>query len=158
MILRLPYQPVPLDPRRPVPPTLPAGAKVRWRPLVRVRLLGPTGQYWDFDQALVDSGADDTVFHLGWDKMLGIRLRPDAGHGHRWRGKQYPLRYGDVELQLTDDVTVWRWPALVAFSPAPISYPLLGRCGCFEFLDVRFKDADRVVEFEDNRLYPGTIK
>jgi hypothetical protein len=145
-----------LDPSKPVPPSLPANARVRWRPLVRARLIGPRG-HWDFDKALVDSGADDTVFRLGWDKLLGVPLRSDTGQGHRWRGKWYPLRYGDVELELTDDVRMWRWSAVIAFSPAAIPYALLGHGGCFQFLDVRFLDADRFVEFEDNRNWRGRI-
>ncbi len=159
MILRLPYQPVALDPTKPVPPSLPVGSKVRWRPLVRVLIIGPgTGRYKKFDKALVDSGADDTLFPIGTDRILGVRLRPETGHGHRWRGNWCPLRFGDVELELTDDLSFMRWPAIVGFSPAPMPYPFLGHCGCIQFLDAKFLDSDRVVEFEPNRLFRGTVR
>ncbi len=67
------------------------------------------------------------------------------------------MRFGDVELELSDDVSVWLWPAIVAFSAAPLPYPLLGHCGCLEFINAKFLDADRLVELETNRLYPGIV-
>jgi hypothetical protein len=43
----------------------------------------------------------------------------------RWRGQAYPLPFGDVELPLSDDKgEVWRWPAVVAVSPAPMRWRL----------------------------------
>src|SRR5712671_4765933 len=39
-----------------------------------------------------------------------VILRPHLGHGLRWRGQSYPLRFGDVELELSDSVQVCRWP------------------------------------------------
>jgi hypothetical protein len=62
-----------------------------------------------------------------------------------------------VELELSDDTgAVWRWPAVVGFSPAPMRYPILGTCGCLQFFDPRFRGEDRIVEIETNRSYPGT--
>ncbi|MCI0739253.1 MAG: retroviral-like aspartic protease family protein [Gemmataceae bacterium] len=155
-MIRLSYQAVLLDPNKPPPPSLPAGAQVRWRPLVRVRVIGPGRRHWDCDKALVDSGADDTLIPYHVAKMIGAQLLPDQGHAHHWRGMRYALRFARVELELTDDVSVWRWPALVAFSPAAIRYPLLGHCGFMEYIETRFLDADRRVELEPNSWYPGT--
>ena len=80
----------------------------------------------------------------------------DSGHRVRWRGQLYPLRFGDVELLLSDNAFAWRWPAVVAFSPAPIRYPILGQGGCLQFMDAYFLGADLVVELETNPSYPGT--
>ena len=156
MMLRLPYQPVMLDPTKPPPPSLPSGAQVRWRPLIRIRILGPTKRHWDCDKALVDSGADDTLIPLDVAKLIAAQLLPDQGHGHSWRGTRHSMRFAKVELELTDDVSVWRWPALVAFTTAPLRYPLLGHCGFFEYIEAKFLDASRIIELEPNSAYPGT--
>ena len=154
-MLSFPYQDEPL--RGLPPPSLPPGATVRWRPIVPVRLIGFGGRSRYFTRAVFDPCADDTVFHIGLSTVLGIRLRPDTGHVVRWRGQTYPLRFGDVELELADDTgEVWRWPAVVSFSPAVMRYPILGTCGCLQFFDSRFRGEDRLVEIETNRSYPGT--
>jgi hypothetical protein len=154
LMLRFLYQDEPLT--GPAPPSLPAGAQVRWRPLVPVTVIGPGGQLRDFGRAVVDPAADDTVFPLDTAWRIGVRLRPDTGHRVRWRGQLHPLRFGDVELLLTDNASVWRWPAVVGFSPAPLRYPILGQAGCLHFMDTRFLGADRWVDLETNRSYPGT--
>jgi hypothetical protein len=153
-MLRFPYLEEPLVGL--APPSLPVGAVIRWRPLVPVTLIGPTGQMWDYGRAVLDPAADDTVFPLDTARRIGARLRPDTGHRIRWRGQLHALRFGDVELLLTDNGSTWRWPAVVGFSPAPLRYPILGQSGCLEFLDARFLGADRILELETNRAYAGT--
>ena len=155
-MLQFPYEPVPLTG---VPPaSLPSTATARWRPFVPVTIVGPTGVSRYFKRALVDPGADDTVFPLDIVTRLHVVLRPDTGHRLRWRGQLYPLRYGDVELQLAESGTVYRWTAVVCFSNAPIPYRILGYAGCLEFFDVTFRGADRLVDIEPNPSYAGTIK
>jgi hypothetical protein len=154
-MLRFPYLPEPLG--GPPPPSLPAGATVRWRPLLPVHIIGPTGQVRYFPRALFDPGADDTIFPMDLVPSLGVILMPETGQGVRWRGQRHPLRFAHVELELSDESSsVWRWPAIVGFSPAPIRYPLLGIAGCLQFFDVQFRGEDRTVELETNRSYPGT--
>jgi hypothetical protein len=155
-MLQFPYQEELLT--GPVPPSLPAGSTSRWRPLVPVALIRPAGRRRLFSRALLDPGADDTVFPLGIAGPIGVMLRADTGHGIRWRGQGYPLRFGDVELELSDDTAVWRWPAVVGFSPAPLRYPILGVCGCLQFFDAWFRGADRQVEIALNPSYPGTVQ
>jgi len=154
-MLRYPYQPVPLV--GPAPPSLPPTATARWRPFAPVTIIGPTGVSRHFQRALVDPGADDTVFPLELVERLGVVLRPDTGHKLRWRGQVYQLRYGDAELELSDGDTLCRWTTAVCFSRAPIPYRILGYAGCLEFFDVTFHGADQIVELEANLSYPGTI-
>jgi hypothetical protein len=143
-MLRFPYQDEALA--GPPPPSLPLGAVVRWRPLAPVTIIGAGGVFRDFGRAVLDPAADDTVFPLDTAQRLGIRLRPDTGHRVRWRGQLHPLRFGDAELLLTDNASVWRWPAVVGFSPAPLRYPILGQAGCLQFIDAYFLGANRVAE------------
>jgi hypothetical protein len=105
----------------------------------------------------LDTGADDTIFPIDIATLVGVALRPDSGFGIRWRGQPYQLRFGDVELELADGSgAVWRWPATVGFTPAPIRYPILGNAGCLCFFDALFRGDDRLIELEANRLFPGT--
>jgi hypothetical protein len=154
-MLTFPYADEPLQ--GPVPLTLPPTATVRWRPLIPIRVIAGNGQFVTTDRALLDTGADDSIFAMKFATQMGLKLRPVTSHSLRWRGQTYALRYGDVELELSDATgQVWRWPALVAFSPAPLRYPILGNCGCLEFFDALFRGAARVVERETNPAYPGT--
>ena len=139
----------------PPPPSLPSGVLYRSRPLIPVTIIGPSGLVRDFGRAVVDPAADDSVFPLDTAARIGVVLRPDTGHRVRWRGQLHPLRFADVELVLTDNLVVWRWPAVVAFSPAPLRYPILGQSSCLQFIDARFLGADLVVELETNQTYPG---
>src|SRR5687767_11679692 len=132
-MLQFPYQAEPLG--GPAPPSLPAIATNRWRPLVPVTILGPTGTQRFFPRAVLDPGADDTVFPLAFAPFLAVTLLADTGHGLRWRGQSYPLRFGHVELEFSAGAHVWRWPAVIGFSAASIRYPILGIAGCLQFFD-----------------------
>ena len=154
-MLQFPYEPVPLT--GPAPPSLRSTATAHWRPFAPVTIVGPTGVSRHFQRALIDPGADDTVFPLDLVSVLRVVLRPDTGHRLRWRGQQYPLRYGEVALQLAEGGTTFRWTAVVCFCNAPIPYRILGNAGCLEFFDVTFRGADRLVEFEPNESYAGII-
>jgi hypothetical protein len=120
-----------------------------------VDVIGPTGLLRSFGRAVLDPAADDTVFSLDTAGRISVTLRPDRGHRVRWRGQLYPLGFGHVDLLLADDVSGWRWPAVVGFSPAPIRYPILGQGGCLQFFDARFLGASLVVELDANHSYPG---
>ena len=130
-MLQFPYEPVPLI--GPPPASLPSTATAHWRPFAPVTIVGPIGISRYFKRALVDPGADDTVFPVGHRAHTPVVLRPDTGHRLRWRGQLYPLRYGEVALQLAEGGTVYRWTAIVCFSNAPIPYHILGNAGCLEF-------------------------
>lgn len=153
-VMRFSYQPEPLTAAP--PPSLPVTTAARWRPLIPVRVMGPTGKYYDYGHALLDTAADDCVFPFDLVQRLAVQLRPFSGHGVRWRGQHHALRFGDVELEIAADGMVWQWPAVIGFSPAPIRYPILGQAGCLQFFDAKFFGADLAVELEVNRAYPGT--
>jgi hypothetical protein len=154
MILRFPYLEEPLH--GPPPPSLAPAAQRRWRPLIPVTISGPPARSAFFPRALLDSGADDTVFPLDVAAQLGLSLLPATGHAMRWRGQHQPLRYGQVVLELADAAgNLLRWPAVIAFTPVNLRYPLLGVAGCLEFLDARFLGKLREVELEPTDALPS---
>lgn len=132
-------------------------AQERWRPIVPIRVYGPSGNSLFIYRVVVDTGADDTIFPLDVASRLGIRLLPATGHAMRWGAQRHALRFGVVELELVDIVGgTLRWPATVAFTAANVRYPLLGMCGCLEFLDVKFLGKAQVLEVEPNSSFPVT--
>jgi hypothetical protein len=154
-MLRFPYQDEPLT--GPAPPSLALGATDRGRPLIPVEIFGTGGLSRQFTRAFVDPAADDTVFPLDTARQIGAVLRPDTGHRVRWRGQLHAPRFGGMEILLEDGINVWRWPAIIRFSPAQIRYPILGTSGCLQFLDAHFRGAHRIVELETNPTFPGTV-
>jgi hypothetical protein len=139
-VIELPYQLV-----------WPAG---RWRPLVAVRLWGPTGAFRDFGQASLDTGSDDTLFPLTVAVAVGIALDPQTSL-IRWRGSSFGMRFGQAELELWDGQTSLRWPAQVGFTAAPLAYPLLGHQGTLQFFEARFLGDRRIAQLEVNGSFPG---
>jgi hypothetical protein len=152
-MLQFPYLEELLVGRAPL--TLPPGAISRWRPLIPVTIGGPAG-YFVAGKALLDTGSDDTVFPVDLLPVLGVSPRPDKSHRIRWRGQSYAIEYADVSITLADDMSTYRWLALVTFSAAPLPYPILGNNGCLQYFDARFLGTDRTVELEPNWAYPGT--
>lgn len=159
MSMRFPYQPVLLQ--GPPPPTLPPHATARHRPLVPVRVTDPaTGKSSNVNAALLDSGADDSIFPLPLAHLLGVALLPEVptGHAIRWGGSPHRIRFGRVGLELSDGIETASWEAVVAFSAAPIRYPILGQCGCLHFFNADFRGADQEVVLEANSSFPGVTR
>jgi hypothetical protein len=154
-MLRFPYQDEPLASHP--PPSLSPSATVRWRPLIAVTIIGPLAKRRVFSRALLDPGADDTVFPLAVAGLIDVALRPDTGHSLRWRGQGHSLRFGDADLELSDGNATWRWQAVIGFSLAPLRYPILGLSGCLQFFDARFLGERRFIELETNATFSGTI-
>jgi hypothetical protein len=112
-----------------------------------------------FGRALVDSGANDTLFPLDAATLLNIPLLASTGHAMRWRGQRFQLTYGTVDLELQDDDgKTLCWQAVVAFTSAGLRYPLLGMCGCLEVLDARLVGVDRMIELEPNASFPQSTR
>jgi hypothetical protein len=154
-MVQFPYLDEPL--LGPRPPSMPAHFTARWRPLIPISAVGPTGRRRFFPRALADSGADDTVLPISIAISLGVSLLSHSGHGIRWRGQSYQLRFGNLVLQLDDGAQFIKWTAVVGFSSAPIKYPILGINGCLQFFGARFVGDRQVLELETNSIFCGTV-
>ena len=120
-----------------------------------MRIIGRTASR-HFPEALVDPGSVDTIFPSSVAQSIGVVLLPDSGFVVRWRGTAYPIRFGDVELELRGHGQTWQWTARVGFTQAALPYVILGHFGFLQYLDVTYRGYDQVVELETNASYPGT--
>ncbi|MFO0929195.1 MAG: aspartyl protease family protein [Gemmataceae bacterium] len=150
MGLVFPYRPG----RSPRPVISLGGRTVRPRPLVDVTLLGPSGS--KVVMALLDTGADDSVFPERVAMSIGID--PSTVPHHTMAGVGSPpqvIAYAPVTLRLTDGNEFREWPAIVGFTAARMTHPLLGFAGCLQFFDALFCGEREEVELAVNNLYPG---
>lgn len=158
MSIALPFQIVPLQ--GPAPPTLPAGASFRLRPLITARVINPqNGRSFTLRHAVVDSGADDTVLPDRVAAAIGLAQNQFVQSAHQivWSGRAWPLKFADIELEICDAHEVYRWLARVAFSAAPTRFPLLGQASCFRVFDITFQASPQFVVFEPIPAFPGSI-
>jgi hypothetical protein len=131
------------------------GRWVRPRPIVSVTLIGPKDTR--ARDALLDSGADDTLFPEKLAADLGIDLtNAPQTTGSGIGGRQVPVRYAQLNLRLSDGIELREWTAWVGFTPGPLSLPVLGFAGCLQFFKATFFGDVEKVELEVNQLYPGT--
>src|SRR5437879_85033 len=106
MSLRYRYVQVPVN--RPVLPL--GGRHVRPRPLVPVTLIGPGGT--SVQRAIVDSAADDTVFHERIAAVIGIDLsQAPAGTASGVGSSGIAVRYAQVTLRLAAGQERREWVA-----------------------------------------------
>lgn len=152
-MLQFPYQDEPLFGT--TPHSLPPTATYRYRPLTPIAIAGPLRR-WQTTRAVLDTGSDDTIFPTAIMQLIGAVALPDRGSRIVWHGKRFSIQYAQVGLFLADESSTYSWQAIVAFTPAPLKYPLLGVAGCLQYFDARFLGADLTVELEANWTYPGT--
>ena len=137
-------------------PVWPLGGRMgRPRPVVTVGLTGSAGSWTG--TALLDSGADDTVFPDDVAALLGLDLTAaPTGAASGVGMAPFPIRYAEVRVRLTDGQEFREWPARVGFTSAPLKRGLLGFAGFFQFFTATFDGDREQVELTVNALYPGT--
>lgn len=127
----------------------------RPRPIVYITVIGPLGT--SLEEALLDTGSDDTVFPEGVATIIGLDLtNAPTGSASGVGMTVATIRYAEVTLRLTDGLEFREWPARVGFTPAPIKRSLLGFAGFFQFFTAAFDGDREQVELTVNATYPGT--
>ena len=152
MTMQFPYHRL----RRRTPSVPLGGALFQARPLIPVTLLGPAGA--TVNLALVDSGADETVFEESVAHKLGIDLSnaPSATAGGVGAPGAVGVRYAQVTLRIADQHERREWVGWVGFTAARLMTPLLGFTGFLQYFTAVFHGDREVVELTVNSLYPGT--
>jgi hypothetical protein len=131
------------------------GRWVRPRPLVPVAVVGPSDSRLVL--ATLDTSADDTLFGDNLAALIGIDLtQAPLGTGSGVGSTGVPMRYAQVRLRLSDGREFRDWPAWVGFTPAQLTYPILGFAGCLQYFDATFHGDREEVELTVNSLYRGT--
>ena len=125
------------------------------RPEVTITIHGPSGRASVL--ALVDSGADNTIFPLKFSRMLGIETTKGKGPGAlAFGGQQIALSYAEVLLVLRDRESAFRWRTRVYFSDSPTDEnqtAVLGHEGFLEFFDATFLGEECVLELVPNESF-----
>jgi predicted aspartyl protease len=127
------------------------------RPVITIRIAGPKAEArWD---ALVDTGADETLLPLSLADLLGVELDCDAtSQAAGISGDTLTIHYGDVEVQITDGHEMIRWRSTVGFvefGSADNEVIVLGHGGCLDYFTANFDGAEAELELTANSLLPG---
>ena len=141
-----------------VPNPIPSlgGARIRQKPVVPLRIIGPTGDY--IPNGLVDSAADDVVFPLDAAARIGIDLSQAPQLQAQGVGsvQSAGLLFAPVILELSDGNETCRWRAMVAFTAAPMRLPLLGIAGGLEYFRTILDVEQGIVILDRKPILPAT--
>lgn len=151
--MRFPYQQYQVAPT----PTLPTG--ILYRPEVPLRIIGATDDARFF--ALVDTGADDTIF----PRSIGDAVGAAIDDTQRWTvggigGQEVELTLGEIDLELTGDGQTYRWTAPVgfaAFARPEDEVAILGHPGFLNFFRVLFDGDAHQLEVSVAPSFPGIV-
>jgi predicted aspartyl protease len=126
------------------------------RPVITVRITGPTSTArWD---ALVDTGADETLLPLSLAELLGVELDQDAtSQAVGISGDRLTIHYGDVEFQIAaeSETVTWRTTVgFVEFGSSEDELIVLGHGGCLDYFLARFDGETAQLELTSNSLLP----
>jgi hypothetical protein len=107
--------------------------------------------------ALLDSGADDTVYPEWIARQVGLDLTSaPQGEATGVATGAAALRYAEVRLRLASGKERREWTAWVGFTSTPIRQPLLGFAGFLQYFTATFHGDSEEVELAVNGRYPGT--
>lgn len=130
------------------------GRTVRPKPLIDVTIVGPAGSR--VTEALLDTGADDTVFPEYLAQWAGIGLaNAEEAEASGVGGSAARLLVAQVTLRIATATEQREWEALVAFTSAPLRFPLLGFAGFLQYFSAHFHGDREEVELTVNASYPG---
>lgn len=127
------------------------------RPVVTIRVIGANADArWD---ALVDTGADETLFPLSLAEALGIELDQQmTSEAAGISGEVLKVHYGDVELHIETEQEDVAWKTMVGFvdfGSASEEVIILGHGGCLDFFTASFDGEKAELELVPNSALPS---
>jgi hypothetical protein len=98
--------------------------------------------------ALVDSGADFSIFHSGVGQALGIDI--ESGEKLNFGGVQKANAAAAYLHKVTLVIGGWKYPTIVGFSDeiSDDSYGILGQRGFFDIFSVKFDYQKEKIELK----------
>jgi hypothetical protein len=127
-----------------------------FRPEVPLRLRGASGQA--VFMALVDTGADNTIFPMSIARDLGIETQKAKGRGAvAFGGQEIPLSFADIDLQISDDKSALRWIGRVYFSDFGGDREetlIVGHEGFLDFFTASFDGEQTTLTLHPNKELP----
>ncbi len=131
------------------------GSQVRYRPIISVRVSGPT--YSILRDGYLDTCSDDVVFPDVVAPRIGVDISTAPQLNVLLAGRGIlPCRFAPVLLLITDGISeTYEWSAVVGFVAVPQFKPLFGYAGFLQFFDANYRGADREVTILPNVAFPG---
>lgn len=130
------------------------GLTHRPQPVITASIIGPLRTV--VRAALIDTGADETVFPADIAIQAGIDLtNAPTWIAHGVGGAMLAVQGAEVVLRITDGVEFREWTARVAFASMAIPRGLLGYAGFLQYFDATFRGGAEELELHPNALYPG---
>jgi Aspartyl protease len=140
--------------RSPNPVVPLGGVQFRPQPVILIGVTGPLGTLPY--EALIDTGADDTIFPLAMAASIGLDLSTaPTGTARGVGGTTVLVRYVEVGLRLAQGSNRIEWRAWAGFVATPMRRGLLGFAGFLQFFTATFRGDREEVELEANALLPG---
>lgn len=149
--MKVPYK------RYSIEPTAVSASTELFRPMVPLRVIGPTGDA--FLWALVDTGADQTVLPRAIAEEIGVSIDDDRG----WQvggfgGQTVNVAPADVTLQLGYAGQSFEWDVTVGFvdfAQPEDEITLLGHVGFLDFFRATFDGLAHELELAPTAAFPG---
>ena len=125
------------------------------RPVISIRIAGPriTG-WWD---ALVDTGADETLLPRSLAELLEIELEEATSQAIGITGDKLTVHYGEVEFHVAnaDDNVTWRTTVgFVEFKSSDDEVIVLGHGGFLDYFTAKFDGERAELKLTPNSLLP----
>jgi hypothetical protein len=127
------------------------------RPVITIRIIGPKSEArWD---ALVDTGADETLFPISLANLLGVELdQRQTSEAAGISGDRLKIYYGEVDIQIELDQQTVAWRTVVGFvdfGSVDDEVIILGQGGCLDFFTATFDGEQAELELVPNSLLPS---
>jgi hypothetical protein len=114
------------------------------RPVISIAVSGPHAVVQC--QALVDTGADETILPLSFAKALGVKFDPQlTSLASGVTGDTLTMNYGEVEFRIDDGTESVQWSTIVGFvdfGRSADDVVILGHGGCLDYFTAIF-DGER---------------
>lgn len=126
------------------------------RPVISVQIGGPAHELRC--DALVDTGADETLLPLSFAKVLGVELDEEwTSQAAGISGDVLTMHYGDVRLRLQAEGESVAWRTTVGFVDFGSSHDeviVLGHGGCLDYFTAVFHGELGHLELTANATLP----